>query len=276
MISQDYKKMIGVAGVVVGGFLGTVYMTEKLKEKFNKYDAEGFDKEGFDKFGYDRNGYNSFGYDKNGFDKEGYDENGFDKEGFDREGRNERGYDREGFDKEGYNRRGYDSQGYRRNGFDSEGFNREGIDWQGYFKNGYNQSEVDRAKCDRQYYAGVIKKLRFRLDESYQQLQQGKFRYALYDARTVLEEILRLIVQHTNGVVDGDDSIFENMKICERKRLLGDDMELMTRLHEVRHICNFNGHEFTAEERMNHGKVHFVIMQIKDLLNIAEDILVCE
>ena len=118
--------------------------------------------------------------------------------------------------------------------------------------------------------------MRFRLDEAYQQLQQGKFRYALYDARTVLEEILRLIVQHTNGVTDGDDTIFENMKICERKRLLSNDVELMTRLHDVRHICNFNEHEFMAEEKMNHGKVHFVIMQIKNLLNIAEEVLVCE
>ena len=175
-------------------------------------------------------------------------------------------YDAEEFDKEEYDEKG----------FSEDGFNRKGVDWQGYSPNGYNQLGVDRAKCDRQYYAGSIKKLRFRLDESYQQLQQGKFRYALYDVRTVLEEILRLIVQHTNGVVDGNDSIFENMKICERKRLLGDDAELMTRLHTVRHICNFNGHEFMAEERMNHGKVHFAIMQIKDLLNIAEDILVCE
>lgn len=280
--------MIGIAGVVMGGVLGTVYLSEKILEKFNEYDVEGYDKEGFDKSGYDRNGYNklgynrvgydSYGYDKNGFDmrgfdKEGYDENGFSENGFDREGRDKYGYDREGFDREGYDRWGYDSQGYKRNGFDNEGFNREGVDWQGYLKNGYNQSGIDRAECDRQYYAGVIKKLRFRLDESYQQLQQGKFRYALHDARIVLEEILRLIVQHTNGAAEGDDSIFENMKICERKQLLGDDTELLTRLHEVRHICNFNGHEFTAEERMNHGKVYFVIMQTKDLLNIAEDIL---
>lgn len=254
MISHDYKKVIGA---VVCGFL--VYII--AKPQFNKHDAEGFDKEGFDKFGYDRNGFNKSGYNRAGFDSLGYDKDGFDMRGI---------------DKEGYNRKGYDSQGYRRNGFDSDGFNREGVDWQGYFKNGYNLSGLDRAKFDRHYYAEIIKKLRFRLKESYQQLQQGKFRYALYDARTVLEKILKLIVQHSNGVANGNDSIFKNMKICEKQRLLGDNMELMARLHEVRHICNFNGHEFTAEEKMNHKKVYFVIMQIKDLLNIAENILVCE
>lgn len=87
---------------------------------------------------------------------------------------------------------------------------------------------------------------------------------------------MKLIVQHTNGIADGDDSIFENIKICERKRMFGDDTELISRLHEVRYICNYNGHEFAAEENMNHNKVYFVIMQIKELLSIVEDILVCE
>lgn len=290
MLDKNYRNVIGTLSVM-GGTLGITYVVRNLVERLGEYDTEGFNKEGFDRFGFDRkgfdklgynrSGYNALGYNKEGFDirgfdKDGFDKNGFSKEGFDREGRDKRGYNKEGFDIEGFDRWGYDLDGYRRNGFDREGFNREGVDWQGYFRNGYNQSGVDRAQYDRRYYAGVIRKLRFRLDESYQQLQKGQFRYALYDTRIVLEETLKLIVQHTNGTADGDDSIFENMKICEKQRLLGDDSELMNRLHEVRHICNYNGHEFTAEENMNHSKVYFVIMQIKDLLNIAEDVLVCE
>lgn len=44
-----------------------------------------------------------------------------------------------------------------------------------------NKVKYGGQKYDRKYYIEGIRKLRYRLDEAYQQLQQGHFRYAIYD-----------------------------------------------------------------------------------------------
>lgn len=279
MRSVNCKNIIEIFGLL-GGITGTVYIIKKKVEKFNKCDRHEFEKGKANGEGYDGQGYAEEGGDRQSisvdeYNREGRDKNGYDREGYDIEGFDRRGYDREGYDIEGFDCRGYDQEGYRRNGFSIDGYNREGLDWRGYARNGYNQLGLDRADQDRQFYAGFLKKLRHRLDEAYQQSQQGQFRYALYDARVVMEETLKMVVQHTNGADGIGDSILGNMKICERKNLLGAEAEVIDKLHEVRHICNFNGHEFAAEETINHNKVYFVIMQIKDLLNLTESTLVC-
>lgn len=43
-----------------------------------------------------------------------------------------------------------------------------------------NKVKYGGQKYDRKYYIEGIRKLRYRLDEAYQQLQQGHFRYAIY------------------------------------------------------------------------------------------------
>lgn len=90
-----------------------------------------------------------------------------------------------------------------------------------------------------------------------------------------MEDALRMIVQHAEGNNESDDRMLINLKICEHKHLL-DDNDFWDRLHGVRHICNANGHELDAEEGMSHNKVHFVVMQIRDLLVSAEKTLVTE
>ena len=95
----------------------------------------------------------------------------------------------------------------------------------------------------------------------------------MYDARVVMEDALRMIVQHDSGSDGSDDRMLVNLKICERKRLL-DNNEFLERLHDVRRICNINGHELGSEDTLSHNKVHFVVMQIRDLLDAAEDNLV--
>ena len=92
-------------------------------------------------------------------------------------------------------------------------------------------------------------------------------------ATIVMEDALRMIVHHSEGADDSDDRMLVNLKICEHKHLL-DDNEFLDRLHGVRRICNANGHELDAEETMSHNKVHFVVMQIRDLLDSAEKTLV--
>lgn len=134
----------------------------------------------------------------------------------------------------------------------------------------YHPFGLNREECDRQDYNRHIKKLRRRLDEAYQQMQLGQFRYAVFDTRTVMEEALKLLILHTNGAEDIDCDFITKLKICEGKQLLGKDLRFIERLHEVFHICNVNENDFAAEETLNHNKVYFAIMQIKDLLNFVE------
>ena len=287
MIKLDLKS----AGYILGGIAGITGLTlavEAIVDSLsgydrNGYDADGYGRDGFNAAGFNRQGYDRQGRDVNGFDRDGfnsrgfdadgYDRQGFDINGFDRNGRDKRGYDRDGFDIDGFDRFGRDAEGYRRNGFGLDGFNREGFDWQGYGRDRYNASGLNRAGHCRKYYSEHIGQLRERLDEAYQQLQRGEFRYAVYDARVVMEDALRMIVQHAEGSNESDDRMLVNLKVCERKCLL-DDNEFLDRLHDVRRICNANGHELDAEAGMSHNKVHFVVMQIRDLLDSAEQTLV--
>ena len=82
-----------------------------------------------------------------------------------------------------------------------------------------------------------------------------------------------MLVQHEDGCKETDDTMLVNLKICERRQLLKDSA-FLDRLHGVRRICNSNGHELDAEDTMSHNKVHFVVMQIRDLLDEAEQTLV--
>ncbi|MDO4337868.1 MAG: hypothetical protein Q4C91_07240 [Eubacteriales bacterium] len=126
----------------------------------------------------------------------------------------------------------------------------------------------------RKYYAQVIRQLRWRLDDAYQQMQQGQLRYALYDAYVVFEGTMKILIQSVYGTEDIGDDALQNMKICEQEHLLGNDKEFIGRLREVIHICRISLHDIAVQNSLNHGKVHFAIMQVKELLNLAEEILV--
>ena len=90
-----------------------------------------------------------------------------------------------------------------------------------------------------------------------------------------MEEALRRIVQHVDGTLTIRDKnkIFSYLKECENKRLIK-DIDEISRLHDVRKLCNSNTHEVSSEMKIDHDAVHFAVMQIKDLLNIMENILV--
>lgn len=51
---------------------------------------------------------------------------------------------------------------------------------------------------DKKYYAEDIKKLRYLLDEAYQQMQQGQYRYAIYDANSVMRETMKILLCYKN------------------------------------------------------------------------------
>lgn len=275
----------GVAGVAC--IAVTVYslFDETTKYDDNGFDADGYDRDGYnrdgfnrhgrDRQGYDAAGFNAEGFDRRGFDSDGYNQQGYDADGYDRSGRNKRGYDRNGYDHNGFNRFGLDAEGFNRRGYDRDGFNRSGYDRYGYGRDYYNASGVDRAGYSRDYYADHLDQLHIRLDEAHKQLKRGEYRYAVYDARIVMEETLRMIVQHALGPNYSDDKMLVNLKICEKKQLLK-DADFLNNLHSVRRICNDNGHNLDAGAGMSHKKVHFVVMQTRDLLGIAEQILVTQ
>lgn len=122
---------------------------------------------------------------------------------------------------------------------------------------------------DKRYYAEDIKKLRYLLDEAYQQMQQGQYRYAIYDANSVMRETIKILLWYKNRGYAMDDLLM-NIKICERKKLLGADRDFINRLYEVYHICGCERQRFDKGKYINDRKVHFVIMQLKDLLNFVE------
>ena len=48
------------------------------------------------------------------------------------------------------------------------------------------------------------------------------------------------------------------------------DKDFINRMYEVYHICGCDRQRFDKGKYINHRKVHFVIMQLKDLLNFVE------
>lgn len=289
MIKLDRRTAIeAVGGAVIGPLV--VIGIDKLLNHLTRYDTNGFDKYGFDREGYDRHGYNMDGYnragydidgfnqhgfDDQGFDYEGYDHQGFAADGYDRNGRDRRGFNRAGFDVEGYDRDGRDADGYYRNGFDQDGFNRAGYDRQGYGRDYYSTTGFDRAGRTPMQYVDLLGRLYICLHDAKRQLDLGEYRYAVNDARLVMEEALRLVVEHAGGIDSKGDCLLENLKICENRTLLPVEDVFIDRLHGVRHICNEVAHELEASEHLTHQKTFFVVMQTHDLLKSAEKTLCC-
>lgn len=273
------------------GIIGAVLLEagiEWLVDKFSKYDSNGFDSNGFDREGYNRKGYNAAGYNRKGFNTRGYDSNGFDINGYNSEGYDVNGFDRSGFDAEGYDKQGfdlggldragfdkfgYDSEGYHRNGYNRAGFDREGYDWQGYGYDFYNIKGIDRYGNNRQYYAQYLEKLQGVKEKAFKQLKEGEFVYALLDTRMILEEAVNLVIGHKLGERGLKDSLLENLKVCEKNNLFGDDEDFLSRLHGVRKLCNPNMHSISNNENITYNQVHFAVMQIKELLTVTENIL---
>lgn len=287
MIKVDGK----TAALLIGGITGIVLLElgiSDLVDKLSRYDKDGFDKNGFTREGYDKTGYSRAGFDRHGFDKEGFNSSGYNSLGYNREGYNKQGYDAEGFnalgidksgwdhsgfDREGYDRCGRDAEGYDRSGFARDGFNRNGYDWEGYGRDKYNSTGVDRVGNTRQNYTDSLVRLHGLQGVAYRKLKSGEYEYALFEARRILEEILKLVVGHSIGTDRLGDGILENLKICERKKLLGEDDAFIDKLHSVRKICNTNIHKLSYAENITHNQVHFVVVQIRDLLDISRDYL---
>lgn len=85
----------------------------------------------------------------------------------------------------------------------------------------------------------------------------------------VIEESLRLLIGHTLGFDTYGDGFLAYLQICQNYNLIDD--EVIDKLHGVRKIGNLNAHTFEYDEEVSHDKVHFVVMQALDLINILEE-----
>lgn len=272
---------IVVGGLTLGGVGVLVY---KLYKYVFPYDADGFDGSGYDAEGYDHHGFSAKGYNRSGYDHNGYDHAGFNTAGIDRNGYGPDGYNlagfdadgfnRDGCDKDGFDRRGYDAVGFHKNGYNRQGFNREGYDWDGYGRNGYNPAGQDRAGKTAQFYEDYLQKMYEAKEEAFMMIDAGKFGYALYKTRLVLEDAVRLVIGHTLGPRAVSNNLLQDMNICETKNLLRVDSDYLGRLHGVRKICNLGIHTLEGAESKSVSQVYFAFAQVRDLIPVVRAILV--
>lgn len=118
-----------------------------------------------------------------------------------------------------------------------------------------------------------IRMLRYQLDEAYQKMQKEQFQAALQKADTVMHETVRMIIQHEYGVGYTLDNMTVNIKICEREQLFGKSKRVVKKVYKIYCICE--RYRANRAENITYRKVYFVIMQIKDLINLAENIMCC-
>ena len=119
-------------------------------------------------------------------------------------------------------------------------------------------------------YINNIAQLRKRLDEAYQQLQLGQFRYAIYDTEQVMKEAMKMLIKWENGEEWDEDNLMTHIKICERRKEFGMEYGMLQKLNKVRCICEYAKEISEADKLLDYDKVRFAIMQIKDLLNYIQ------
>ena len=139
---------------------------------------------------------------------------------------------------------------------------------------GYNLVGRDPAGHTMRYYNYMIRKLRLRLNDACRQISNGEIRYAVYDMRTVMDETLRMIVNHSDGTIGTEQTMIENLYSCENRHLINGSKDFFCSLHRIRIICNGNEHRIDAEKTETGNMVCSSIMMIHELLNKAESVLV--
>lgn len=181
-------------------------------------------------------------------------------------------YDDDGYDEEGFDRRGKDRDGYDRNGYNAEGFNRQGYNCAGYKTDGYNDKGIDRDGKNKDYYRKRLKKLRIRLRDAKDRMDENNYVYALDDTRVVLDETAKMLIRHFWGQGAVRDGVIkENITLCRNRGILR--LEFTEDLCRALHFCNIASHELDADIKLKHSHVWFSIRQMEELLDVATPLL---
>lgn len=125
----------------------------------------------------------------------------------------------------------------------------------------------DHEKC-KEFYEQRFSLLHAYLDKAFSQLKNGELAYALYEARRVLEETLEQYIKHYFSESKLGKTPEENIDICLRKKLLGEDV--IKSLHNARRQCNKDPHEIDARENLDYKTAWTVLLQVESFLEIAE------
>ena len=131
--------------------------------------------------------------------------------------------------------------------------------------NRYNALGLDCAGFSKAYYRVSINRLLDRACDAGRQMQDGNYRYAVFDSRAVAESAMKMLLRH-NGLETG--RMEEDIENCRLNGLITADMA--GRLHGVRLLGNFNGHNMYAPDNLNHEKAFFSLMQALELISEIE------
>lgn len=135
------------------------------------------------------------------------------------------------------------------------------------FKTNNNEYEKEE-KISNIGYPEETKKMHELLNIAEENSKLGKYRYALFDARIVFENALKLYIDINKCEVK-DDNIIKYLFVCEDNSLIDDGF--IDNLHVARKTCNCNSHEIDSYSKITPRKAEYVINQISELLKIVDE-----
>lgn len=113
------------------------------------------------------------------------------------------------------------------------------------------------------------KELHYFMKKAQENYEEGNYRYALFDARLVLQNALKLYLDKNNCEIK-DDRTVKYLVACEDNNLL--DEEFASKLHKARRMCNVNSHDLICDDATQEN-TNYAIVQINDLLKFIDEFL---
>lgn len=131
-----------------------------------------------------------------------------------------------------------------------------------------NKSEF-QSKISREILPFETKELHYFMKKAQENYEEGNYRYALFDARLVLQNALKLYLDKNNCEVK-DDRTVKYLVACEDNNLI--DEEFANKLHKARKVCNINSHDLICKDATQEN-TNYAIDQINDLLKFVDEFL---
>lgn len=113
------------------------------------------------------------------------------------------------------------------------------------------------------------KELHYFMKKAQENYEGGNYRYALFDARLVLQNALKLYLDKNNCEIK-DDRTVKYLVACEDNNLL--DEEFANKLHKARKMCNVNSHDLVCNDATQEN-TNYAIGQINNLLKFIDEFL---
>lgn len=167
----------------------------------------------------------------------------------------------------------FGSEGYNKDSSDTDGFSHNAFDCEDSGRDLFNIKGFDKSNRNRHFYMSYLARLYRLKEDSLKLLNEGAYRYALLNSRTIVDDTLSLLLGHAIGNTYQGAKLSTKLRICEEKHLLGSNQEFINSLHGVCRVCSPRLHTIENEHEITHQQVYFTIMQSMKLLQMAEKIL---